>query len=61
MPGKKIFATKVASYTLMNIIVYKLEADEVLCQCVPEHERQAIIHEAHSGLADIHFEDVMIA
>ena len=61
MPGKKILAMKVASYTLMNIILYKLEPDEVLCQCVPEHERQAIIHEAHSGPTDIHFEDVMIA
>ena len=55
MPGKKILAMKVASYTLMNIILYKLEADEVLCQCVPEHECQAIIHEAHSGLARGHY------
>lgn len=46
---KNILAIKVAPYTLINGQLYKLGIGEVLWRCVLEHEREAIIDEAHKG------------
>ena len=46
---KKILAMKVAPYSIINVFLYKIDLDEVLCQCVLEHEREIIMHEAHYG------------
>jgi hypothetical protein len=39
----------------MNVYLYKLGLDDVLRRCALEHERDAIIEEAHVGLAGGHF------
>ena len=52
---KQILAMKATPYTLINGFLYKMGLDEVLCRCVPEHERENIMHEAHYGLAGGHF------
>ena len=36
---KQILAMKAAPYTLINGFLYKMGLDELLCQCVLEHER----------------------
>ena len=53
---KQILAIKTAPYTLINGFLYKMGLDEVLCQCVLEHERENIIHEAHYGPTGGHFQ-----
>ena len=47
--NKQILEMKAASYTLINGFLYKIGLDEVLHQCVLEHERESIMHEAHYG------------
>jgi hypothetical protein len=40
---------KVAPFTIINGYLYKMGMDDVLRRCVPEHEREDIINEAHAG------------
>ena len=53
---KKILAMKAAPYSIINESLYKLGLDEVLYQCVLDHERESIMHEAHYCLAGGHFQ-----
>ena len=53
---KKTFTMKNAPYILINGFLYKLGLDEELCQCILEHERESIMHEAHYGPARGHFQ-----
>ena len=46
---------KETPYTLINGFLYKMGLDEVLRQCVLEHEREKILHEAQYGPAEEHF------
>jgi hypothetical protein len=48
---KKTLAMKVAPFTIINGYLYKMGMDDVLRRCVPEHEREDIINEAHAGAA----------
>ena len=53
---KQILAMKAAPYTLINGFLYKMGFDELLRQCVLEHERENIMHEAHYGPGGGHFQ-----
>ena len=53
---KQILAMKDAPYSLINGFLYKMELDGILRRCVPEHEQDHIIHEAHYGPAGGHFQ-----
>lgn len=44
---KKILATKVAPYSLMNKSLYKIGHDDILFRCALPYECQPIINEAH--------------
>ncbi|KAH9317172.1 hypothetical protein KI387_018941, partial [Taxus chinensis] len=46
---KKQLAIRAAPYLLINRDLYKLGWEEVLCRCVLEHERLAIMEQAHEG------------
>ncbi|KAH9287910.1 hypothetical protein KI387_032027, partial [Taxus chinensis] len=52
---KKQLAIRVTPYMLINRDLYKLGRDEVLCKSVLEHERLAIMEEAHGGSAGGHY------
>ena len=54
--NKKIRVTKVASYTIVNIFLYKIGLDDVLRRCVLENERENVINEAQYGPAGDHFQ-----
>jgi hypothetical protein len=53
---KKVLALKVAPFTIINGYLYKMGTDDVLRRCVPEHEREDVINEAHAGPAGGHFQ-----
>ena len=53
---KKILAMKATTYTLINRFLYRLGVDDILCQCVLDHEKVSIMEEAHSGPAGRHFQ-----
>jgi hypothetical protein len=53
---KKVLALKVAPFTIINGYLYKMGIDDVLRRCVPEHERDDIINEAHAGEVGGHFQ-----
>ena len=46
----------IAPYTLINGSLYKLGHDDILCKCVLNHEKDAIIDKAHSGPNGGHFQ-----
>ena len=46
---------KAADFTLIAGHLYKLGPDEYLRRCIMPHEKQAILKEAHSGIAGGHF------
>ena len=52
---KKQLVVKAADFTLIVGHLYKLGPDEVLRRCMMLHEKEAIIREAHSGIAGGHF------
>ena len=52
---KKELITGAADFTIIAGHLYKLGADEVLRRYVLEHERQAILIEAHEGIAGGHY------
>ena len=54
---KTILAMKAAPYTIVNGFLYKLGLDDTLRRCVPYHDRENIIHEAHYGPAGGHFQE----
>ena len=58
---KKFLAMKAAASSVINMFFYKLGLDEALFQCVLDHERESIMHEAYHGLAGGHFQSYMIA
>jgi hypothetical protein len=45
---KKVLAMKVASFTNINLYVYKMGIDNVLRRSMLEHEWEDIINEAHA-------------
>ena len=53
---KQILVMKATPFTLINGFLYKMGLDEVLRQCVLNHERENIMHEAHYGPAGGHFQ-----
>ena len=52
---KKQLVVKATDFTLIVGNLYKLGLDEVLHRCIMPHEKEAIIREAHSGVAGGHF------
>ena len=59
--NKQVLEMKAIPYTLINGFLYKMGLDEVLCQCVLEHERENIMHEAHYGPPGGNFQSDMTA
>ena len=47
---------KAAPYSLINGFLYKMGLDDILRRCVLEHERNNIMHEAHYGPTEGHFQ-----
>jgi hypothetical protein len=46
---------KVAPFTIIDRYLYKIGMDDVLRRCIPEHELEDIINEAHAEVAGGHF------
>ncbi|KAH9315077.1 hypothetical protein KI387_023704 [Taxus chinensis] len=53
---KKQLAIRTMPYMLMSGDLYQLGQDEVLRQCVLEHERKAIMEEGHGGITGGNYE-----
>ena len=53
---KQILAMKDAPYSLINEFLYKMGLDDILRTGVLEHERNNIMHEAHYGPTEGHFQ-----
>lgn len=52
---RKHLTILVTPYMLISGDMFKLGCDEVLCQCVLEHERVEIMDEVHGGIAGGHY------
>jgi hypothetical protein len=55
---KEIFQRKVAPYSLIKGILFKLGADEQLRRCLEEPDRKKVIESLHSGNSGGHFTSV---
>jgi hypothetical protein len=56
----KVVALKSAPFTIINGYLYKMGTDDILRRCIPEHEREDVVNEAHKRLVGGHFQDDMI-
>ena len=52
---KNVFQHKVAPYTIIQGILFKLGADEQLKRCLEEKERKQVMRALHSGPSGRHF------
>ncbi|KAH9313480.1 hypothetical protein KI387_044599, partial [Taxus chinensis] len=52
---KKKLDIRIAPYMLISGDLYKMGHDEIICQCMLEHERIIIMEEAHGGIARAHY------
>jgi hypothetical protein len=55
---EEVFQRKVAPYSLIKGILFKLGADEQLRQCLEESDRKKVIESLHSGSSGGHFASV---
>jgi hypothetical protein len=55
---KEVFQRKVAPYSLIKGILFKLGADEQLRRCLEESDRKKVIESLHSGSSGGHFASI---
>lgn len=52
---KKQLVIKARDCQLIARHLYKLGADEILCKCILQHEREAIMKDLHEGQVGVHY------
>jgi hypothetical protein len=55
---KEVFQRKVAPYSLIKGILFKLGADEQLRQCLEGTDRKKVIESLHSENSGVHFASI---